>query len=49
MGQDILAGRPTEVEAINGAVVEAGQGTGVATPLNQTLATLVRISERRTV
>ncbi len=49
MGQDMLAGRPTEIDAINGAVVKAAQGTGVATPLTATLATLVRISERRTV
>jgi 2-dehydropantoate 2-reductase len=49
MGQDMLAGRPTEVDAINGAVVKAAEGTGVAVPLTRMLAVLVRISERRTV
>lgn len=49
MGQDMLAGRPTEVDAINGAVVRAAAAAGVAAPLTRALATLVRISERRTV
>jgi 2-dehydropantoate 2-reductase len=43
MLQDRLAGRPTEIEAINGAVVRAGAAAGVATPVTATLADLVRM------
>ncbi|MGF9567278.1 2-dehydropantoate 2-reductase [Neorhizobium sp. JUb45] len=43
---DCLAGRPLEIEALNGAVVEAGQRHGVATPLNGAmLALLTTISD----
>jgi len=34
MLQDVRAGRPTEIEAINGAVVRLGKELGVATPVN---------------
>ena len=34
MQRDILEGRPSELEAQNGAVVRLGQAVGVATPLN---------------
>ena len=34
MHADIMAGRPLELEALNGAVVRAGQKAGVATPVN---------------
>jgi 2-dehydropantoate 2-reductase len=42
MLQDILAGRPTEVEAIHEAIVAAGNAVGVATPANQVLAAAIR-------
>jgi 2-dehydropantoate 2-reductase len=45
MHQDLLGGRRTEVDAINGAIVTAGERLGVPTPLNRTLATLVRVAE----
>ncbi|MEZ3142543.1 ketopantoate reductase family protein [Halobaculum sp. MBLA0143] len=35
--QDVRAGRPTEVDAINGAVVRRGETAGVGTPTNRTL------------
>jgi 2-dehydropantoate 2-reductase len=41
MLQDVEAGRRTEVEVINGAIVEAGQRHGVPTPVNQTLVALI--------
>jgi len=41
MLQDVLRGTPTEIEAINGAVVRAGQRLGVPTPINATLWRLV--------
>lgn len=34
MHADIMAGRPLELEALNGAVVRAGQQAGVPTPIN---------------
>ena len=42
MFQDIQRGAPTEIDAICGAVVEAGEQTGVLTPVNRTLWRLVR-------
>ena len=42
MLQDIERGRPTEIDAINGAVVRAGARAGVPTPFNQALWLLVR-------
>jgi 2-dehydropantoate 2-reductase len=46
MLQDRLAGRRTEIETINGAVVRAAQAVGVATPVTATLADLVRLIEQ---
>lgn len=46
MLQDILAGRPTEIDAINGAIVLQGRARGIPTPYNDALASLVRIIER---
>ena len=34
MQRDIMQGRPSELEAQNGAVVRLGQAVGIATPLN---------------
>lgn len=45
MLQDFAAGRKTEIESINGAVIRAGQRAGVRTPVNAVLADLVRIME----
>ena len=42
MLQDLQRGAPTEIDAICGAVVRAGEQTGVSTPLNRTLWQLVR-------
>jgi 2-dehydropantoate 2-reductase len=41
MLQDVLRGAPTEVDAINGAVVREGARSGVPTPVNETLVRLV--------
>ncbi|NDY93474.1 ketopantoate reductase family protein [Ideonella livida] len=46
MLQDVLAGRPTEIEAINGEVVRQAASLGCAVPLTDTLATLVRLREQ---
>ena len=37
MHTDLLAGRPLELEALNGAVVRAGTESGVATPINDVI------------
>ena len=42
MLQDVHRQRRTEVDAINGAVVRAGEAAGVATPTNGVLAKLIR-------
>jgi 2-dehydropantoate 2-reductase len=42
MLQSILRGRTTEVDAINGAVVDYGNSVGVSTPVNAALVGLVR-------
>ncbi|MDE2779863.1 MAG: 2-dehydropantoate 2-reductase [Chloroflexota bacterium] len=37
MHADIMAGRPLELEALNGAVVRAGRQVGVSTPINDVI------------
>jgi 2-dehydropantoate 2-reductase len=49
MLQDILAGRRTEVESINGAVVSKAQALGIAAPHTRTLLGLVRLKEQHAV
>jgi len=45
MAQDVLAGRPTEVEIFAGAVVELGRRTGIPVPVNTTLYGLLKGAE----
>jgi 2-dehydropantoate 2-reductase len=45
MLQDVQAGRPTEVDAICGAVHREGERRGVSAPLNQAMTVLVRSLE----
>ncbi|WP_323121085.1 ketopantoate reductase family protein [Burkholderia alba] len=47
MLQDVLAGRRTEIDAINGAVVAAARDAGIAVPHTETLMRLVRIIDAR--
>lgn len=44
---DHRAGRMSEIDAINGAIVRVGAEAGVATPTNATITSLVRAKERR--
>lgn len=45
MLQDRLAGRATEIETINGAIIRAAEAAGITTPVTATLADLVRLLE----
>ena len=47
MLQDVRAGRRTEVDYINGAVVQLGKETGVPTPCNEFLAAMTKGIEGR--
>jgi 2-dehydropantoate 2-reductase len=43
--QDLARGKPTEIDHLNGYVVQRGQHHGLATPVNQLLQTLVHVLE----
>ncbi len=47
MLQDMLRGVPTEVDVINGAVVDYGKRVGVPTPVNLTLTRLIKTREQQ--
>ena len=47
MLQDIEAGRRTEVDFINGKIIEYGARAGIATPYNNTLRALVKALESK--
>lgn len=46
MLQDLDAGRPTEIDAISGAIVRRARAHGIAVPLTETILRLVRARER---
>ena len=46
MWWDLSQGKPTEIEFLNGAVVDAGRRLGVPTPVNERVMALVRAVER---
>ncbi len=48
MLQDLRAGRRTEIDALNGAIVDMGEKHGVPVPINQTLTGLVKFLESNT-
>ena len=45
--QDIRAGKPTEIDALSGAVVRLGEEAGVPTPVNWTIYKMVLFMEGR--
>jgi len=45
MTQDVEARRQTEIDFLNGAIVERGEGAGVPTPLNRAIWALVKARE----
>jgi 2-dehydropantoate 2-reductase len=46
MGQDMVKGRRTEIEFLNGFIVEKAQEVGIATPANAALTEIVKRVER---
>ena len=46
MGQDIRKGRRTEIDFINGFIVDKGREVGIETPVNMALVDLVKRVER---
>jgi 2-dehydropantoate 2-reductase len=42
MLQDVLKGRRTEIDAINGAIVKEGKKNGIKTPINESLTYLIK-------
>ena len=46
MLQDVHAGRPTEVDFINGAICRFAQQAGLTAPVNQTLTSLVKARQQ---
>jgi 2-dehydropantoate 2-reductase len=46
MLQDIRAGKRTEIDALNGAVVQLGQQHGIATPTNNTVTRMIQFMEK---
>lgn len=46
MGQDMMKGRRTEIDYMNGLVVQKGKETGIATPANEALIAAVKKVER---
>ncbi|MFM6986766.1 MAG: ketopantoate reductase family protein [Hydrogenophaga sp.] len=44
--QDLMRGKPSEIDFLNGFVVRRGDALGVPTPANRVLWTLVRLVER---
>jgi 2-dehydropantoate 2-reductase len=47
MLQDVKAGRRTEVDAINGAIVQAANARNIAVPVTETLWRLVKLEEAK--
>ncbi len=43
--QDVARGKPSEIDHLNGYVVQRGQALGVATPVNRALWVLVKLVE----
>jgi len=45
--QDLARGKPSEIDFLNGHVVNRGEALGVPTPANRVLWTLVKLAQRR--
>jgi 2-dehydropantoate 2-reductase len=45
--QDLQAGKRTEIDALNGAIVTLGQANGISVPVNETMYHLIKFLEAR--
>ena len=43
--QDLARGKPTEIDYLNGLIVQRGEALGIATPANRVLWALVKLME----
>jgi len=43
--QDMMRGKKTEIDSLNGFIARQGRELGVPTPINHALFTLVRLAE----
>jgi 2-dehydropantoate 2-reductase len=46
MLQDVTKKRKTEIDVINGAIVEEGEKLGVDTPVNKVITNLIKVREK---
>ncbi len=46
--QDLMRGKPSEIDFLNGHVVRRGEALSLPTPANRALWTLVKLAESRT-
>jgi 2-dehydropantoate 2-reductase len=49
MRQDLMRGRPTEIEHMNGAVADLGRRAGIPCPVNAALTAIIRAMDRCTM
>ena len=47
MHQDLLKGKPTEIDHLNGAVVDLGKTLGIPCPVNEALVTMIKALEKQ--
>jgi 2-dehydropantoate 2-reductase len=47
MRQDLMKGKPTEIDYMNGAVAELGRRSGIACPVNAALTAIIKAMEAR--
>ena len=46
MQQDLIKGKKTEINYLNGAVIKLGKKYGIECPVNEALATIIKVMER---
>jgi 2-dehydropantoate 2-reductase len=49
MRQDLMRGRPTEIDHMNGAVAALGRRAGIACPVNDALTAIITAMDRCTM
>ena len=49
MRQDLMRGKPTEIDHMNGAVVDLGRTAGIDCPVNAALVAIIKALERYTM